>query len=58
MVVLAAVIFSFDSLREKRSVPLTEQSGIVCFKTSGGTPVCRGMQGENLRDKVRHVWIL
>ena len=32
-VVLAAVIFLFDSLREKRSVPLTKQSGSACFKS-------------------------
>ena len=37
--VLAAVIFFlFDNLREKRSVPLTIQSGIGCFKNSCGTP--------------------
>ena len=39
IVVLAAVIFLFGSLREKRSVPLTEQSGIARFKNSRGTPV-------------------
>ena len=32
--VLAIVIVLFDNLREKRSVPLTTQSGIVCFKNS------------------------
>ena len=32
IVVLAVVIFWFDNLREKRSVPLTKQSGIACFQ--------------------------
>ena len=31
--------FLFDSLREKRSVPLTKPSGIACFKYSRGTRV-------------------
>ena len=35
--VLAAVIFLFDKLREKRSVPLTKQPGSVCFKNPCGT---------------------
>ena len=38
-IVLTAVVFLFDSLREKRSVPLTKQSGIACFKNSCSTPV-------------------
>ena len=39
IVVLAVVIFLFDNQREKRSVPLTKQSGIACFKNSCGIPV-------------------
>ena len=35
-IVLALVIFLFDSLREKRSVPLTKESGIACFKNCCG----------------------
>ena len=38
-IVLAAVIFLFDSLRKKRSVSLTRKSGIACFKTSCSTLV-------------------
>ena len=30
--------FLFDSLREKKSVPLTKESSIACFKNSYGTP--------------------
>ena len=36
---LAAVSFLFDNLREKRSVPLTKQSDIACFKSSCGSQV-------------------
>ena len=39
IVVLAVVIFLFDNLREKRSVPLTKQSGIACFQSSCSVPV-------------------
>ena len=39
IVVLAIVIFLFDNLREKRSVPLTKEPGIACFKNSFGTTV-------------------
>ena len=45
---LAVVIFLFDSLREKRSVLLTEQSGTVCFKNSCSTLAenrCHGALG-------------
>ena len=35
----AAVIFQFGTLREKRSAPLTKQSGIACSKNSCITPV-------------------
>ena len=35
VIVVAVVIFLFDNLREKRSVPLT----ITCFKNSCGIPV-------------------
>ena len=34
LVVLAVVIFLFDSLKEKRSVPLTAWSGTACFTNS------------------------
>ena len=34
IVVLAVVIFLFDNLREKGSVPLTKQSGTAGFKNS------------------------
>ena len=44
------VIFLFDNLREKRSVPLSKQSGIICFKNSCSTPVCHGTLLEN------HCW--
>ena len=37
--VLAVVIVLLDNLGEKRSVPLTEQPGIACFKNSCGTGV-------------------
>ena len=39
IVVLAVVIFIFDSLREKRSVPLTKQAGVACLKNSCSTLV-------------------
>ena len=32
IVMLAIVIFLFDNLREKESVPLTKQPGIACLK--------------------------
>ena len=38
IVVLAVVIFLFDTLREKRSTPPTKQSGTACFIKSRGTP--------------------
>ena len=39
IVVLAVVIFPFDNLGEKRSVPLTKQSGTASFNNSCGTSV-------------------
>ena len=39
VVVLAVVTFLFNNLRDKRSVPLTKESGIACFKNSCSTPV-------------------
>ena len=33
-VVLAVVIFLLDNLEEKRSLPLTKQSGVAYFKSS------------------------
>ena len=38
-VVLAVVMFLSDSLGEQRAVPLTEESGVACFKNSCGTSV-------------------
>ena len=38
-IVLAVVMFLFDNLREKRSVLLSEQSGIANFKNYCGTPL-------------------
>lgn len=38
MVVLAVVIGLFDHLREKRSVALSKQSRVACFKNAGGPP--------------------
>lgn len=38
-VLLAAVIFLFDDLREERSGPLAEESGVACFKTPRGSAV-------------------
>ena len=38
IVVLSVVNFSFDNLREKRSVPVTKWSIIACFKNSCSTP--------------------
>ena len=32
IVVLAVLIILFDSLREKRSMPLTKKSGVACSK--------------------------
>ena len=39
--------FSSDSLREERSVPLAEQSGMACFQQSRSAPVCRRALVEN-----------
>ena len=39
VVVLAVAVFAFDSLRETRSAPLTNESGIAYFKHSCGSPV-------------------
>ena len=39
IVVLVIVTFQFDNLREKRSVPLTKESGIACLKNSCGALV-------------------
>ena len=38
-IVLAIVIFNFDNLRGKRSVPMAKWSGIPCFKNSCSTPI-------------------
>ena len=38
-VLIVIIFFKFDNLREKKSMPLTKQSGIAHFKTSCPTPV-------------------
>ena len=47
IVVWAVVIFSFDNLREKKSVPLTKEAGTACSKNPCSTPAanrCPGLQ--------------
>ena len=51
--VLAVVIFYFDNLREKMSVPLTKKSGITCFKDSHSTPVKKSLDYEVLLSQYR-----
>ena len=48
VLVLVVVILLFDSLREKRSVPLTKQSGIARFKNSCSTPVGNRWPGASI----------
>ena len=59
IVVLAVVPFLLDSVREKRPVPLTKQSGIACFKNSRSASVGNhGLrtcsQSEGQKDKGAH----
>lgn len=47
IVVLAVVISLSDSLKEEGSVPLTEQSGAVCFTHTRSSPAATAAPGCN-----------
>lgn len=57
MAVLTVVIASLDSLREKRCVPLTGQSGTACFRDSRGARVQHPTWRSLLRNLLTQCWL-
>lgn len=47
ILVSVVVIFLFDKIREKKSMLLTEQSGVAFLKSSCDTPVCHSTLVKN-----------